>query len=144
MKISSYIICLCFAFCSAVKAEEKKESGAGERKTETDSTSPNINLPPLIIPVLQQGTVKSFYSITLVLQAVDLEQAAKLKRYVARITDAIYTDLYIYLGIFWDKDAVISDKIISERANKAALKMCNGKILRKVVINDFHIADNRK
>ena len=109
-----------FACLLGVSFAQPAEAGDDEKKPQNF-----VYLKPLMFPVISNGNISQFVSVTVTLEFDDPATATKAEGIMPRIVDAYLQDLYGAAN----GNKVIHDGVIDPGALKAELETSNSRVL---------------
>jgi hypothetical protein len=104
----------------------------------------NLQLPDLVIPVIQREDVQAYYSLSLSIEAKDETKRPILAEFSHRIKDAIISDLYVILPLIWSKDDQPNLDKLKKRLEMVAQKATPENTIGPITINSFQLTDAKK
>jgi hypothetical protein len=103
---------------------------------------PFFRLPVIGVPVIKNNQWISTFFIHLEGEAASREVYDDIRIFMLKITDAIFTDLYQYLCIFWFQEDPVSAKNMVSRAHDQIEKILGTKTIKKIFVRDSYMKNN--
>ncbi len=104
--------------CVAMFTMVASQANASEKKTEEGNHSAYVKLDPLLLPIIDEDGIQQVVSMVVSIE-VHSDEAARVKQYSPRLTDAYIQNLYGILNRHAAlKNGIIQVRMIKDRLNK--------------------------
>ena len=105
---------------------------------------PFFRLPIIGVPVIKNNQWISTFFIHLEGEAASREVYDNIRILMPKITDAIFTDLYQNLCVFWFPEQPVSPRNMASRAHDQIEKTLGTKTIKRIFVRDSYMKNNIK
>ncbi len=102
-----------------------------------------VEISEMIIPIVQRRDVAGFFSITLAVDCIDMAASEKVQKYLPIIRDRFFWDLYVLLGVIWDKDFRTDVTEMKKRLKKRMEQIIGPDQINDILVISFQQHERR-
>lgn len=96
-----------------------------------------VEIPEMIVPIVQRREVAGFFSITLALDCPNKTITKRVEKFLPIIRDRFFWDLYILLGVIWSSDFRTDVKELKQRLKKRIDQILGKNVVSDVLVLSF-------
>lgn len=102
-----------------------------------------VEISEMIIPIVQRRDVAGFFSITLAVDCIDMAASEKVQKYLPIIRDRFFWDLYVLLGVIWDKNFRTDVTEMKKRLKKRMAQIIGPDQINDILVISFQQHERR-
>lgn len=104
-----------------------------------------LEIPILIIPVIEDGNIQMYYGLQMRLELKNKQDSLEIQKKMPRLTDRIFTEFYKIFSVYNYVNQPLSNNFIRKRVVKICKDLFHKELIKEVLIDNFtrHLTEHK-